>query len=118
MRVVEAGATGGGVGVLPRTSAWGRYDLVAPLLSGAVVAAPLAMPILSVEATIAYTRFWDVKAVHVENVPQGDLPQLFGDMFGWQEQVAGVASVYNGLPAAERARSPLPPYTYGPANRI
>jgi hypothetical protein len=116
--LLAAGATWTGLRLLPRSNAWGRYAIVAPLLSGAVVAAPLAMPILSVEATIAYTRFWDVKAVRVENVPQGDLPQLFGDMFGWEEQVAGVASVYNGLPAAERARAAILAYNYGEAGAI
>jgi hypothetical protein len=39
-------------------------------------------------------------------------------MFGWQEQVAGVASVYNGLPAAERARAAIFAYNYGEASAI
>jgi hypothetical protein len=116
--LLAAGATWIELRLLPRTGAWLRYAIVAPLLIGAVVAAPLAMPILSVEATIAYTRFWDVKAVHVENVPQGDLPQLFGDMFGWPEQVAGVASVYNGLPTTERGRAAILAYNYGEASAI
>jgi hypothetical protein len=76
------------------------------------------MPILSAEATIKYTRFWGVKAVHVENVPQGDLPQLFGDMFGWQEQVSSVASVYNNLPAVDRHHAALLAHNYGEASAI
>jgi Dolichyl-phosphate-mannose-protein mannosyltransferase len=104
--------------LLSRTGTWLPYLLVAPLLVGAVVAAPLTMPILSVDATIQYARFWDVKVVHVENVPQGDLPQLFGDMFGWQEQVASVASVYNSLPAVDRRQAAVLAYNYGEASAI
>ena len=104
--------------LLSRTGTWLPYLLVVPLLVGAVVAAPLTMPILSVDATIQYARFWDVKVVHVENVPQGDLPQLFGDMFGWQEQVASVASVYNSLPAVDRRQAAVLAYNYGEASAI
>jgi hypothetical protein len=116
--LLAAGATWIELHLLPRTGARLKYAIVAPLLIGAMIAAPLAVPMLSVDATIAYARFWDVKAVRVENVPQGDLPQLFGDMFGWQEQAAGVASVYYSLPAAERTRAALFAYNYGEAGAI
>ena len=116
--LLAAGAAWIELRLLPRTGPWLKYAIVAPLLAGGMVAAPLALPILSVEDTIKYMRFWNVKAVRVENVPQGDLPQLFGDMFGWQEQVAAVASVYNGLPAPERARAAVFAYNYGEAGAI
>jgi dolichyl-phosphate-mannose-protein mannosyltransferase len=113
-----AGATWIELHLIPRTGGWLRYAIVVPLLVGAAIAAPLAMPVLSVDATIRYTRFWDVKAIHVENVPQGDLPQLFGDMFGWQEQVGAVASVYGHLTAADRASAAILAYNYGEAGAI
>ncbi len=113
-----AGATWIESRLLAITGRWLPYVIAATLLVGAAVAAPLAMPILSANATIKYSRFWDVKAVHVENVPQGDLPQLFGDMFGWQEQVSSVASVYNNLPAADRHHAALLAHNYGEASAI
>jgi hypothetical protein len=113
-----AGATWIESRLLACTARWLPYLIAATLLVGAAVAAPLAMPILSAEATIKYTRFWGVKAVHVENVPQGDLPQLFGDMFGWQEQVSSVASVYNNLPAVDRHHAALLAHNYGEASAI
>lgn len=116
--LLAAGAAWIELRLIPRTGGWLRYAIVVPLLAGAMIAAPLAMPVLPVEATIRYTRFWDVKAVRVENVPQGDLPQLFGDMFGWQEQVAAVASVYSQLPAADRARAAILAYNYGEASAL
>jgi hypothetical protein len=113
-----AGATWIELRLLPSTGRWLAYFIGGTLFIGGAVAAPLAMPILSVDATIKYTRFWDVQAVHVENVPQGELPQLFGDMFGWQEQVSSVASVYNNLPPGDRRRAALLAYNYGEASAI
>jgi hypothetical protein len=104
--------------LLPRAGGWIRPAIAVPLLIGGVIAAPLAMPILPVEAAIRYTRFWDVQAIHVENVPQGDLPQLFGDMFGWPEQARAVAAVYQALPESERAQAVPLAYNYGEASAI
>jgi len=97
---------------------WVSPAVVGAVAVAGIVAAPLAMPILPVDAAVSYCRFWDVRAVHVENVPQGDLPQIFGDMFGWQEQVASMARAYDGLPAAERGRATILAYNYGEAGAI
>lgn len=98
--------------------AWPKLAVVAPLAIGGLIAAPLAMPLLPVEKAAAYCRFWKVQSIHVENVPQGDLPQLFGDMFGWPEQVAAVSRVYQALPRRERARTAILAYNYGEAGAI
>ncbi len=102
----------------PRAGTWLKPAIVAPLVIGGIIAAPLAMPILPVDAAVRYSRLWDVKAVRVENVPQGELPQLFGDMFGWQEQVQAVARVYYALPREERAGCALLAYNFGEAGAI
>jgi hypothetical protein len=104
--------------LVPRLGAWLKPVIPVPLLIGGVIAAPLAMPMLPVEATVRYTRFWDVQAIHVENVPQSELPQLFGDMFGWQEQVRAVAGVYRALPESERTQAVVLAYNYGEASAI
>jgi hypothetical protein len=101
-----------------RLGAWLRPAITVPLLIGGVIAAPLAMPILPVEATVRYTRFWDVQSIHVENVPQSELPQLFGDMFGWPEQARAVAGVYQALPHSERSQTVVLAYNYGEASAI
>jgi len=97
---------------------WPAPAAIAALIMAALTAAPLALPILPVRLLTRYARFWNVKAVRVENVPQDDLPQLFGDMFGWQEQVTAVAQVYNSLPPAERAQAAVAAYNYGEAGAI
>ena len=103
---------------LPRTGNWLKPAVVAPLLVGGVIAAPLAMPILPVEWAVTYCRFWDVNAVKVENLPFADLPQLFADMYGWPEQVQGVAQVFNSLSSQQRQRCALLAYNYGQAAAI
>jgi hypothetical protein len=104
--------------VLPRTGRWLVPAIATPLIIAAAVALPLAMPVLPVAAAVKYCRFWDVQAVHVENIPLGDLPQLFGDMHGWPEQAAAVAGVYNALPAADRAQAAILAKNYGEASAI
>jgi hypothetical protein len=104
--------------LVPRVGAWLRPAVAVPLLIGGLIAAPLAMPILPVEATIRYTRFWDVHSIRVENVPVSELPQIFADMFGWQEQVRAVAGAYKALPDAERAQAVVLAYNYGEASAV
>ena len=116
--LLAAGAVWIELRLVPRVGAWLRPAIAVPLLIGGLIAAPLAMPILPVEEAIRYMRFWDVQAIRVENVPQGDLPQLFGDMFGWQEQVHAVAEVYQALPESERAQAVVLAYNYGDASAI
>ena len=104
--------------LLPRAGAWLKPAIVAPLILGGLVAAPLAMPVLPVKAAVKYCAFWDVEAVHVENVPQADLPQLFGDMFGWQDQVEAIANVYHSLPPEEQKNTAIFAYNYGEAGAV
>jgi hypothetical protein len=116
--LLAAGAVSIETRLLPRAGTWLRFALVTPLVLGAMIAAPLAMPILPVQAAVRYCRFWDVQSIHVENVPLGELPQLFGDMFGWQEQVAAIASVYAQLSPAEQQESAILAYNYGQAAAV
>ena len=116
--LLAAGAVFIEVRLLPRAGAWLRPALVVPIALGAMIAAPLAMPILPVEAAVRYCRFWDVQSIHVENVPLGDLPQLFGDMFGWQEQVASIASVYSRLSPADQQQAAILACNYGQASAV
>ena len=83
-----------------------------------IVAAPLAMPILPVAAAVKYTKFFGVQDVKVENVPLDSLPQLFGDMFGWPEQVQAMSRAYHSLSPEEQARATLLAYNYGEAGAI
>src|SRR5206468_3646439 len=66
--------------IFSRAAAWLKPAIVAPLIVSAIIAAPLAMPILPVAAAVKYCAFWGVQDIKVENVPLNSLPQLFGDV--------------------------------------
>jgi hypothetical protein len=89
-----------------------------PLAVGGIVAAPLALPILPVDAAAAYSNFWDIHKVRVENYDSGRLPQFFADMFGWPNQAKVVASVYRSLPLEDRAHTAILAANYGEAGAI
>lgn len=97
---------------------WARQAILIPLAIGGIVAAPLALPILPVSAAAAYSNFWDIHKVRVENYDSGRLPQFFADMFGWPNQAKVVASVYYSLPAEDRARCAILAANYGEAGAI
>jgi len=80
-----------------RPGAWLKPAVLAPIIVSGIIAAPLAMPILPVATAVKYCAFFGVREVKVENVPLNSLPQLFGDMFGWQEQVQAMAHAVQSL---------------------
>jgi len=99
-------------------SNWIKKAILAPLVVGGMVAAPLALPILPLDRAAAYANFWDVKSVRVETSPSGKLPQLFADMMGWPQQVDIVAGVFRSLSADEQKRVAILARNYGQAGAI
>ena len=88
------------------------------LLVGGVMAAPYVLPVLPIAAVPQYLNLLKVKAVRPERRAEGQIPQLFADMFGTEERVAAVARVYQTLPAEERARCAIWGRDYGEAGAI
>jgi 4-amino-4-deoxy-L-arabinose transferase-like glycosyltransferase len=104
--------------VLTPFAAWLKPAIITPLVVAGLVAAPLAMPILPVAAAVKYCAFFDVQDVKVENVPLNSLPQLFGDMFGWQQQVEAISRAVHSLSPGEQSQIALFAYNYGEAGAI
>jgi 4-amino-4-deoxy-L-arabinose transferase-like glycosyltransferase len=104
--------------VFTRAAGWLKPAVLTPVVVSAMIAAPLAMPILPIVAAAKYCAFFAVQDVKVENVPLNSLPQLFGDMFGWQEQAQAVARAVHSLPPGEQSRVTLFAYNYGEAGAI
>lgn len=101
-----------------RVRRWLKPAVITAFVVSGIIAAPLAMPILPVAAAVKYCKFWGVQDVKVENVPLDSLPQLFGDMFGWPEQVQAVSRAFHSLPSEEQCRATLLAYNYGEAGAI
>jgi len=98
--------------------AFWKPAILAPILAAAIVAAPLSLPILPIEAAARYARFFGVEEVHVEYQPAGELPQLFADMFGWENQVATAAAVLRQLTPEEQKRAVILVGSYGEAAAV
>ena len=97
---------------------WVKVAVLAPLVFGGMVAAPLALPILPLEAAARYAKFWDVDRVQVEVEPSGKLPQMYADMMGWPQQAETVANVFRSLSPGDQSRVAILAKNYGQAGAI
>jgi hypothetical protein len=97
---------------------WTRPALLAAVLVLGLPFVPAWLPILPVDALVAYTHALGPQLPPQERTREGDLPQVFADMFGWEEMVGRVARVYHALPAEDRARCAIFADNYGEAAAI
>ena len=110
-----------GAVVIEPILAWRRW--VTPALAAAFVVVgiailPLAVPVLSPESFIAYTRAIGLAPPAIENQEASALPQIFADMHGWQELVDTVERVAASLPDDERQHATVLATNYGEAGAL
>ena len=80
---------------------------------------PFGLPILPPEPMARYAAATGITAAVTTN--RGvvlRLPQDYGDMLGWREQVEAVAGVYHSLPAVDQGRTVLYGANYGEAGAL
>jgi hypothetical protein len=87
------------------------------LLVGAVIA-PTAIPLLSIERYIAYTKRLGIQQQKFENQPESRLPQIYADMMGWEERVKMVAAYVHSLPPEEQKVTAIGASNYGDAGAV
>lgn len=102
----------------PALRAWARPALVFVLVAGGALLAPLGLPVLPVETFIRYQHAIGIEPPRTEKLRLAELPQLYADMFGWEEMTRTVAEVYNALPPEERAGCAVFARNYGEAGAI
>jgi hypothetical protein len=95
-----------------------RFAIPALVVIGGMISAPLALPILSPSELISYEVTLHLQNPHNQTGQEGVLPEHFGDEFGWREMTAAVASVYDSLPAEQRAKTAIFAKNYGEAGAI
>lgn len=105
-------------GVVTRGRLWLKAAIVTVIAVAGAVIAPLALPLLSPQNYVAYTEKLHVSPSKTEVNHNGPLPQFLGDQFGWPELVEQVASIYNAMPAEQRARTAILAGNYGEAGAI
>lgn len=103
-----------------RNLKWLKPAFTTLLIIGGIITALLALPALSVENYLKYSRMLGMPegGIKTETGHRGKLPQNFGDMFGWEEMTATVARVYNSLPPEDQARCAIFGQNYGEAGAI
>ena len=97
--------------------AWARA-VIAILLLGGLILAPVVVPILPVDTYIAYAETLGIEPSTSENKELAELPQFYADRFGWEEKAAAVARVYDSLPPEEREVAAVFGENYGRAGAI
>jgi hypothetical protein len=97
---------------------WSRPAYLILLIVTGILFSPFALPILPVETYVRYQTALGIKPGSGERDKPGRLPQMYADMFGWENQAATVAKVYNGLTPEEKARTLIFCNNYGQAGAI
>ena len=90
------------------------------LLASAIVILPMALPVFTPQAWLAYTEKMHLrsKASRSENTDEGPLPQFYADRFGWQELADDVTRIYRALPAEDQKQAGILCSNYGEASAI
>jgi MFS family permease len=97
---------------------WAKPALALAILLISGIYAPTILPILSVPSFLAYEHKMGIEQQKFENSRQGVLPQLYADMFGWQEIAQTVAAYYRTLSPEEQSKTAIFANNYGEAGAI
>lgn len=111
----------GAVWIERATAGFARVAMTALALAIAavgVVEGPTMLPVLTVPAFLAWEQRFGVEQQKFEHQTEGKLPQLFADMFGWEEMAQKVAAFYRTLPPEEQRRTAIFANNYGDASAI
>jgi hypothetical protein len=97
---------------------WAKPALALGILTISGIYAPTILPILGVPSFLAYEHKMGIQQQKFENQPQGVLPQLYADMFGWQEIAQTVAAYYRTLSPEDQRKTAIFANNYGEAGAI
>jgi hypothetical protein len=98
---------------------WLKAVIVIFLLADGAHLAPVAVPILSPDAFLAYAKHLPMKLPVMEHDhARAALPQWYADQFGWKEIVDETAVAWNRIPAEERKDCGIFAQDYGQAGAI
>ena len=90
---------------------------LAMLAVGALIA-PTIIPVLPLKGYIAYSKTLGIQQQKFENQKLNELPQIYADMYGWEERVKLVADYYHTLSPEEQKITAIGAPDYGQAGAI
>ena len=89
--LIAAGSVGFGT-LLLKSRKWLRLAYLAMLVVSGMIMLPFGAPVLPVETLLRYENVIPLeRVVKMERDSEGDLHQLYADMFGWESMAATVA---------------------------
>jgi hypothetical protein len=101
-----------------RWAKWVRPAYLLALLAVGALIMPTIYPVLTVGTYIAYSKKLGIQQQKFENQPMSELPQIYADMFGWEERVKIVADYYHSLSPEERKVTAIGASDYGQAGAV
>lgn len=104
---------------LERRKPYWKGALVAVLLAGGILLAPITIPVLSVDQFLTYANHLPFVIPRTEKShAAAALPQHYADQFGWEEVTAVTAQAWNRIPANERSGCGIFGQNYGQAGAL
>lgn len=98
---------------------WLAVAYSAPLVIVGMLTIPFGVPVLPVDTFLRYSSMVPyAHAVKTERDATADLPQLYADMFGWENMAQQIGRVYHDLPQAEQQECAILAGNYGEAGAI
>jgi hypothetical protein len=98
---------------------WLAWAYCALIVIAGIVSVPFGVPLLPVDTFLRYSQVLPYShAVKMERDATVALPQLYADMFGWDNMAEAVARVYHTLPEAEQQNCAILAGNYGEAGAI
>jgi hypothetical protein len=98
---------------------WVAWAYGAIIVMAGVVSLPFGVPLLPVDTFVRYSQILPYsRTVKMERDATVALPQLYADMFGWDNLAATVGRVYHTLPEAEQRSCAILAGNYGEAGAI
>jgi hypothetical protein len=98
--------------------AWLKRGYIVFLVAGGLLVSPMAIPVLPLEAHLAYMRIMSGTYAKSESFETGVFPQHFADRFGWEDLAAQVGNVYHALPPADQSHACIFTGNYGEAGAL
>jgi hypothetical protein len=97
---------------------WAKPALAVAIIAVSSIYLPTILPVLSVPHFLAYEHTLGIEQQKFEHSRQGVLPQLYADMFGWEEITQRVAAYYHSLPPDEQRKTAIFANNYGEGGAI
>jgi MFS family permease len=116
--IFALGAVAVDVATQRRVLAWTKPVIALLIFAVSAIYAPMIVPILPVDSFLAYEHRMGIHQQKFENQPEGKLPQLYADMFGWEQIAQTVAAYFHTLSPEEQNKTAIFANNYGDAGAI